>query len=89
MKTELRRAQSDLRAASVRATNALALLHEYGVPLGWPPSMPQPPAWDRVTISVILELQDAISELINARRSYDQLSRARGTVPQRSRSRAD
>lgn len=78
MKTELRRAQSDLRAASVRATNALALLHEYGVPLGWPPSMPQPPAWDSVTISMIWELQDAIPKLIAARRSYDELARADG-----------
>lgn len=89
VRTELRRARSDLRAASVRATTALARLHEYGVQLGWPPSMEHPPTWDRLTISVILELQEAISELINARRLYDQLTRARGTSVRPRRPGAD
>lgn len=40
--------------------------------------MPQPPAWDSVTISMIWELQDAIPKLIAARRSYDELARADG-----------
>jgi hypothetical protein len=77
----MREATSALKAASARAVQALGRLHEYGVPVGWPPGDSTPPRWDRLTISVILELHEAIGELITARREYDQMARIRGRAP--------
>lgn len=76
-RTEMREATSVLKAASA-PVQALGRLHEYGVPVGWPPGDANPPRWDRLSISVILELHEAVGELITARREYDQIARQRG-----------
>ncbi|GAA2617406.1 hypothetical protein Adu01nite_47850 [Paractinoplanes durhamensis] len=64
-------------AAARRFVAALGAVVATGVPLGPRGSSRELPAWTRPDVDVMLELQAALTELIDTRRSYDRGRRRR------------
>lgn len=72
---DLQAARRRLVEASRRLLIAQIAIAGRGVPVGVPEDGPVPP-WDRADVAAVLEIHAAWGELVDARRTYDQLTRS-------------